>query len=341
MKYLSKLVLIILFTDKLYSQGCCSGGAGSPIAGGVSQGVLKSKQIEIGANYQYRASNRFFVEDRDTVKLFDKLSSNFFYLKIAYGLTKELTLSVESGYYLDKTMIGLNKVDTIKSSGISDLIIFPRYNVYNKKKERYRTEATIGIGLKIPLGMHDDSTVVYTNPTTGKKYYTTSPPTVQPTSGSNDFIFYGFLFREYPYKSFRIFTNLMYIKKGWNSLGQKFGDYASVGLFASKSITKKLGIVLQLKGEWVDMMQYDKNVDMLALYNIDVKSTGSRSIFLVPQISFTHENFTIFGLSEIPLYQYLSGTQVGSQNHALIGVSFRFNNKACETPISADEKNKQ
>ena len=173
--------------------------------------------------------------------------------------------------------------------------------------------------------MHDDSTVVYTNPTTGKKYYTTSPPTVQPTNGSNDFIFYGFFYRGFPLKKFSLFSSVLYIRKGWNSLGQKFGDYSSVGLFASKTFFKKLGVTLQVKGEWVGEMQYDKNVDMLALYNVDVTSTGGRKIFFVPQLNFTHNNFTIYALSEIPLYQYVNGTQVGSQHQITTGVAYRFN----------------
>ena len=166
--------------------------------------------------------------------------------------------------------------------------------------------------------------MVYTNPTTGKKYYTTSPPTVQPTNGSNDFIFYGFLYRGYPEKKFRIFTNLIYIKKGWNPLGQKFGDYASIGLYAGQTFFKKLGVTLQVKGEWVGKMQYDKNVDMLAFYNIDVTSTGGRKVFIVPQLSFTHKDFTLYALSEFPVYQYVNGTQVGSQFQATVGISYRF-----------------
>lgn len=311
--------------NKTYSQGCCSGGSGSPIAGGASQGVLQDRQVEIAANYQYLSTNKFYVKDRDTASLFDDLNSNYLYFRLAYGLTKNLTMSVESGYFLNKTQIGLDKADTINSSGIGDLILFPRYDLLNRTTETRRTEITIGIGLKIPLGMYDDSTVVYTNPTTGKKYYTTSPPTVQPTNGSNDFIFYGFLYRGYPTKNFRLFANMLYVRKGWNPLGQKFGDYASVGLFAGQTFFKKLGVTLQLKGELVGKMHYDKNIDMLALYNIDVTSTGSRKVFIVPQLSFSQKNFTVYALSEFPVYQYLNGTQVGSEQQFTVGISYRFN----------------
>ncbi len=314
----------LLISGNLIGQGCCSGGSGSPIAGGTSQGVLADRQVEIGASYQHINTNKFYVEDRDTASLFDGFNSNYLYFRLAYGLTKNLTLSVESGYFLNKTQIGLKKADTITSSGIGDLILFPKYSLYNKNTETKRTEIALGLGLKIPLGKYDDSTVVYTSPTTGKKYYTTSPPTVQPTNGSNDFIFYGFLYRGYPEKQFRIFSNLIYIRKGWNPLGQKFGDYASVGIYAGQTFFKKLGVTLEVKGEWVGKMQYDKNVDMLALYNIDVTSTGGRKLFIVPQLSFIHKDFTLYALSEFPVYQYVNGTQVGSEFQGTVGISYRF-----------------
>jgi len=318
-------VLTLVFLPvKLFSQGCCSGGSGSPIAGGASQGVLQERQMEISGNHQYLSTDRFLVKDRDTASLFDNLNSNYLYIRLAYGITEKLTMSIESGYFINKTQYGLERKDTVISSGIADLILFPRYNLYTRNTEHTKTEITIGMGFKIPIGKYNDSTVVYRNPNTGVRYYTTSPPTIQPTNGSQDFIFYGFLFRGYTEKKCRVFANVLYIKKGWNPLGQKFGDFSSVGLFASKTIFKKVGLTLQLRGEHVSKMQYDKNVDMLALYNIDVYSTGSRKIFIAPQVSFTHKNIVLFTLYEYPLYQYLNGTQVGSQHQITTGVSYRF-----------------
>lgn len=316
-----------------YSQGCCSGGSGSPIAGGASQGVLADRQMEISLSYQHYNTGAFMVGDSDTISLFDKLSSNYLYLRLGYGITKDLTMSVESGYFINKTQIGLQNKDTITSSGIADLILFPRYSLYNRTQEQKRTEIAIGLGFKIPLGKYDDSTVVYTDPNTGKKYWTTSPPTIQPTNGANDLIFYGFLFHQFNPK-FRIFSNMIYIHKGWNPLGQKFGDYASVGLFAGRTFFRKMGVVLQLKGEWIDYMKYDKNIDMLALYNIDVYSTGGSKVFIVPQLSFSHENFTVFGLGEFPIYQYVNGTQIASQFQLTAGVSYRFFTKKSKVPTS-------
>jgi hypothetical protein len=78
------------------------------------------------------SSHVFFTGDRDTVPLFDNLYSNYLYGRLAYGVSQKLTMSVESGYFLNKTQYGLQKNDTIRSSGIADLIIFPRYNLFTR-----------------------------------------------------------------------------------------------------------------------------------------------------------------------------------------------------------------
>ena len=71
-------------------------------------------------------------------------------------------------------------------------------------------------------------------------------------------------------------------------------------------------------------MKYDKNIDMLALYNVDVRSTGSKKIFFVPQLSFTHKDLTVYALYEYPLYQFVNGTQVVSEYQVTAGLSYRF-----------------
>jgi hypothetical protein len=162
----SILALLSFISGHIFSQGCCSGGSGSPIAGGASQGVLQERQMELMGNHQYFRSSKFYARDRDTTPMLDNLTSNYLYLRVAYGITKNLTMSVESGYYLNKTQMGVDKKDTVTSSGIGDLILFPRYDIINRTTESHRTELTLGMGLKLPLGKHNDSTVVYRYPLT-------------------------------------------------------------------------------------------------------------------------------------------------------------------------------
>jgi hypothetical protein len=218
----------------------------------------------------------------------------------------------------------LNKKPEMSSSGIADLIIFPRYDVLNHTTETKRVELTVGLGYKIPIGSHTDSVFTWYDSLNNIAHYTTMPPLVQPTTGSQDIILYAFFFRGFPQHNFRLFTNALYIRKGWNSLGEKFGDYASVGIFAGKTFFEKLGVTLQLKGEHIGKMKPAKNVDLQALYNVDTSSTGSRKILFSPQISYSIKSFTFFALTEIPIYEFVNGTQVASQYQLIAGLSYRF-----------------
>ena len=319
-------ILFVVFFSSLsyfiYAQGCCSGGAGSPIAGGAATGVLQENQMEISVNFQSNQSNTFYSESNITDPLFNNLTSDYLFFRSDYGISKKLTLSVATGYYLNKSLIETDNSDTISSKGLGDLIIFPRYSVYNKISNFKRTEIALGLGLKMPLGTHKDSTLVYSDEWIGD-IYSLNPPTVQTTNGSNDFMFYSFFFQEYQKRKLRLFMTTLYVDKGFNSLGIKYGDYASLGLFASKTILRNWGLTTQIKLERIGMIQSAKNVDLI-VYNIDPNSTGSKKVFFTPQLSYSQNGITVFATSEIPLYQYLNGTQVGSQNQFTVGMNYRF-----------------
>ena len=229
-------ILTIFANGNIYAQGCCSGGAGSPIAGGAATGVLQENQMEISLNYQFNQSDQFYKGDVKSAPLFENLSSDYLFFRTDYGVSKKLTLSVATGYYLKKALIETNNVDTTSASGLSDLIILPRYSVYNKSANFKRTEIALGIGIKIPLGAPNDSSIsIPISSWNPNDIYQMNPPTVQTTNGSNDFMFYSFFYREYQKRKLRLFISTLYVKKSFNSLGIKFGDYTSLGFFASKT----------------------------------------------------------------------------------------------------------
>jgi hypothetical protein len=318
------LACIIVFSKFSFGQ-CCAGGSGSPVAGGTSQGVLLKNQLELNTNFQFIKSDKFFTGSKtDTAKYFDEFRSSYQYFRFAYGVTPEFTMSVETGNYFLKEETGLynDPSRTYRSKGFADLIIFPRYKVFNYCTGRTTNEITLGLGYKIPIGKYNDSTG-RVEPFSGTTYYITNPQAVQMTSGAQDVIFYAFLFRGYTEKNFRVFANLMYVKKGWNPLGEKMGDYASVGIFAGKTFFKHLGTTLQLRGEWVDKMRLNENILMYAYPNYDSEATGYRKVFVTPQLSYSINNFTLYAFSEIPVYQYVTKTQVGTKYQFMAGLSYK------------------
>lgn len=322
----------------VYAQGCCSGGAGSPIAGGAATGVLQQYQMEISMNFQHNSSTKFYAQDEETEPLFEKLNSNYHFFRTDYGLSDKLTLSLAAGYYAKKSLEDKTEASSYSSAGFGDFIIFPRYNIYNKEGDFKRTEITIGLGYKLPLGTHQDSTLK--TPASSwapgfpdKDIYQLNPPTVQTTTGSNDLMLYSFLFQDFQKRKLRLFVSGLYIKKSYNSLGIKFGDYASLGFFASKTFFRKWGLTTQLKLEHIEKIQSAENIDLVADYNIDPLSTGSSKAFIIPQLSYTHNSMTFFAVSEIPIYQYLHGIQVGSQTQFTFGINYRFLLKECPPEI--------
>jgi hypothetical protein len=323
--YILMLFSLVFLANQAFAQ-CCAGGSGSPIAGGTSQGVLSSKQIELNTNFQYINTNNFYTEDKpDTLKYFDNFHSSYQYFRLAYGVTEKLTMSIETGNFFLKEEIGLNNdpSKTYNTSGIGDLIIFPRYEVFNLKKNKIGAEITVGLGYKIPLGSYNDSTGNI-EPFSGQTFYVTNPQAVQLTSGAQDIIFYMFNAVRFPASNFRIFATGMYIKKGWNPLGERLGDFSSVGLFAGKTFFEKLGITLQLRREWTDEITLNNNILLYAYPNYDVDATGFTKVFVTPQLNFTQGKFTVYGLIDIPVYQYVTKTQVGTELQATVGLSFRF-----------------
>jgi hypothetical protein len=116
----------------------------------------------------------------------------------------------------------------------------------------------------------------------------------------------------------------MYMRKGWNPLGQKFGDYGSVGLFAGYTLAKKIGLTVQVRGEAIGKLRYNEYVDQVAFYNVDPIATGSRKVFVVPQVSYSTNGFNIYAMTELPVYQFVNSVQIVSRFQTTIGISYRF-----------------
>jgi len=314
MRYILIVFIFLFFNNNTNGQGCCSGSSGNPMAGGLSTGVLQEKQIEISTNYQYTFSEKFFAGKNDTTNLFDNLNSNYLFLRTEYGLTKKLTLSLSAGYYLNKSQIGGIKPNS--SSGFGDLIVFPRFNIYNKDMPFSRLEATIGVGLKIPVGTHRDSSLIIP----AIDYWEINPPITQLSSGSYDLLLYSFFLKDFKLNKLKFFSSIFHIKKGYNSLEQKMGNYTSIALNASRMINKNINITTQIKGENITKMIAGNvwNKDELEF------SSGSKKLFFTPLISYRYENLGVFISYELPIYQNINGVQIGSQNKITIGINYSF-----------------
>ncbi|MBK8483166.1 MAG: hypothetical protein IPL31_02110 [Saprospiraceae bacterium] len=87
---------------------------------------------------------------------------------------------------------------------------------------------------------------------------------------------------------------------------------------------KKLGTTLQVRGEWVDKMKLNETILLNAYPNYYPEAKGYKKIFVAPQLSYTVGKFIFYALTDIPAYQYVTKSQVGSEFSATIGLSYRF-----------------
>ena len=131
-------------------------------------------------------------------------------------------------------------------------------------------------------------------------------------------------------------------------MDEKFGDYTSISLLANKTFFRKWGLTTQLKGERIGQLEAKQSKllklmlgDGYSQETIDLsekqKSTGSKKWLFIPQLSYSQNGITIFATSEIPLYQYLNGNQIGSQHQFTLGVNYRFLIKECEPEFELEK----
>lgn len=316
-------IVLLLFAEVIYAQ-CCAVGGGSPLAGDASQGVLRERQFEVNSNFQYINSTNFLTEDKRDTNFLERFSSKYVYSRIAYGISDRLTMSVESGYWVDKTQIGIREGDTYDSKGIGDLVLFPRYNILKASAQNKFTELTFGMGVKLPLGTYNDS-IGRLEPFSGETLYSTMPPAVQTTSGAQDVLLSLFYSGGLSGSKMKLSANLVYILKGWNPLGEKLGNYASLGLFLGRNFHEKLNAAVQLKAEFIGKMQVNSDVMMMSFPSYDPEATGSKKLFVSPQLSYVATGgFIFFAQSDFPIYQHVNKTQIASQTQFTLGLTYRF-----------------
>ena len=182
--------------------------------------------------------------------------------------------------------------------------------------------------MKIPIGSHTDS--IETVPT----IWDVKPPISQLSSGANDLILYSFFLKEYKLKKMRVFANILHISKGYNSFGSKIGNYTSFAVYLGKTFNNKITSTIQFKREFIKQMIVGETEVLYGRATLE-ESSGSKKTFVIPQISYSLKSLSIFATYELPIYQYLNGSQIGSKNQFTVGLNYRFLTK--ENEIS--EKN--
>ncbi len=313
--FFSFLLYLSLSSSMAYGQ-CCSGA--SPIANSSTKAGLQKDQVQLNMNYQYLESDYTLTGSQEArFPMFEKVYASYLYYSIGYGLTENLSLFVENGYYINRTERLLGGFE-ITGQGISDLIIHPKYDVININNDKSLTELTLGLGSKIPIGNYNQEYIAFMNKSTGETIKLRKSAGIQPSTGTNDFIFSAFFYRSYFKNKISVRSNFTYLMRGTNPDGVNYGDIANLSFGLNKSYSNGLSFGLDLKVETLDTI-------LDPVYFSYRYNSGGKKLSILPNINYLfRNNLTISVFSDFPIYQFVNGTQVAAEYLINFGILYRF-----------------
>ncbi|MBA3664613.1 MAG: hypothetical protein H0W61_10440 [Bacteroidetes bacterium] len=301
-----------------YFSQCCGGC--NPIGGNTNQGTLPKYMLQVNGYHRNAYSQGYMEKDHSSdFKFVKNAQSNYEGLQVGYGLSKRLTVDLETGYYLNRSqyfqIYGYNY--SLNGFGGSSFTFSGRYNIL---KDTVRDiEFTGGIGIKVPWS---------TKPlvTNGVEL----SEDVQPSNGAYGVVVRTFFLKEFDKAEFKFFLINTVNINSTNPKAYKEGNTYLSALFFSKKVAKRITAIFQIRNEIREHSYRDKLV---------VTSSGGCRFIFIPQLNYTiKKNYNLSLLYELPFYQYYNGIQLRDVYAISINLNMRFmlNKKAreiCEKPL--------
>jgi hypothetical protein len=319
MKYVLFIFIFFSLPPQSHAQ-CCS--PGNPLGGYGNNGTLNEKTFKLYTQYKhgysgtYKNGDHLYAGDtKDFQRAVKEAEYNFIGAGIAWGITRKLTVEAEAGYFINKTQTHTANIIPAKQKGygLTDLAFLIKPSLY--KNQAKEIEFTPSFGLKIPLGNF-------------KQQYQGSvlPPDLQPTTGAINLVAGFFLYKGFLAQHLRFFMIGRYEFPRANPLEVKYGNSYITSFYTSYSLSAKFTLIAQFRYE-------QKERDRITYQpGNGYYSSGSKKLFIVPQLTYSPDlNWDISLFSDIPLYQYYNGYQLGNTWSAAIMVSKKIIPKAVPT----------
>lgn len=277
----------------------------NPVGGTDNLLVLEKNSWRMIFFYKYGQGNQYYEgTGRSDFDLISRAYFNYFSAIIGYGMTNKLTLEMESGYFFNKTQnYNVEPAYSLTGKGLSNVVILGKHSLFTDPFKRiYITGA---VGSKIPFSRElqwSESNVKL-------------PMEVQPTLGAYGAVFSISFVKENSGTGMRyFFTNRIEIHTS-NKESYKPGNLIFNSFYISKHLKQPwlkdhVTAIMQIRNE---IRGYDK------IERRKKESSGSILFFLAPQINYVwQEEWYLSAMTDIPVYQYFKGTQLGA------GVGFTF-----------------
>jgi len=312
-KLVALLVFCILSTSDCMPQ-CCS--PGNPIGGTGNLGILEPKTLKLITNYNYSYSGKYYEGSKPMEPYFVKTGYfNYVGIRLVMALSNRLITEMETGYFINKVQSYTAGIIPQKKQGygITNISFIAKLNLFRSKKKDF--EITSGIGIKFPMGSFNKL----------KYQGGILPLDIQPSTGAADLIHTLFIYKEILEKHWRFFLSNRIEIKGTNPDGYNYGNLYATSIFASYN-KSRLYVIMQLRSEIRE--KDERPAQTLPYEKIKIPVSGSRKIFISPQISYSiKQTLIISGIIDIPVYQYYNKQQLGSSYAFSLNISKKFKPK--------------
>jgi hypothetical protein len=297
------------------SAQCCS--PGNPIGGITSPGVNDAGTWKVFANYRYGYAGQYFEgRQPSTTQFIQDGNFNHLGLVASLGLTDQLTVEAETGYFFNKTQRYVEGIIPSQQTGqgITDLNLSVRYSFLRDLTNDW--EITSGLGVKVPVGNHqfaDQGTII--------------PRDLQPTTGAFELVHSLFVYKGFLPQKFRTFLLTRLELKGQSLDQYQYGNFFAASLFGSYSLGTNWVFIGQFRGE---LRGRDSRLSIgngipLANGREQVIPTGSRKVFFVPQVSYVfNPELQLSALVELPVYQFYHDKQLANTVAVMLSLGYTF-----------------
>lgn len=321
-------IVLIFSQNNCFSQ-CCA--AGNPSCTNNSLPGGGKYNLDISVTYMHAYSDSYYkgIDKLPDFHYIDNSYFDFTSIYVNYGLTNDLKISAELGYFFDKRQnfdFGSGQKFTRNAYGLGDGAIGISYSLY--KTENKLFEINNSIKVTLPIGVFDQ---------TNENGSVVLPIDIQPSSGNFKF--------EMGVSFLKRFENTNFALLSYNTAEfpqpivsertsyYKYGNQYNLSLLAIYSFPKLISGFLQLR-----FMDRERAFDG---ENKFIDATGGVVLFISPQVSFNFSKFARFSLQyDQPVYNNMNGIQLVSKYAVLakISSSIDFSQFKATMPIESEER---
>lgn len=312
-------VLFISVSVESYSQ-CCA--AGNPLNTGSSMPGGSKNMLDASFSYMHSLSDTYYAGTSvSDYRYIDNSSFDYSMLMLKYGLTDELLITAELGYFFSKMQDFIQFSDGFnppsrKAYGLADGALGVIYKLYSDEDGLFSINPNFKVTL--PIGVFDqaDGAVVM-------------PIDIQPSSGNFKYNFGLSLFKGFEESdialmamgnyeiSQRIETERTNYKYGNQFNVSLIGLYNLTSIFGESDFLENLTGSLEFRANLRDKSS-DRQKKL-------IESTGGTVLFVAPHLALAFEgDWGVNMQFEVPVYKDINGIQLTNKYAFTFGINKRF-----------------